>query len=313
METVLVARHAMATRFEIVLHGDDALRLRSAGEEALDEVERVEGRLSLYRPTSEIAAVNAEAANRPVRVSQEVFNLLTRAADLTRITDGAFDITVGPLMRSWGLMGETGRIPEAEELAAVRPCVGMHLVELDPGSVTVRFRQPGVMLDLGAIGKGYAIDCAVETLREVGETSAFIHGGTSTSFGMGNPPDADSWRVALDWPGGATGEPLPVIGLRNEALSVSAPSGKSFRAGERIIGHVIDPRAGQPVTGAILSALSLPGATETDALSTALLVAGSEGLKKLIEAFPRARGVVVERNRNPSQYTVHAQNIQPAN
>jgi len=290
MQQVLVARHAMATRFEIVLHGEDSSRLRTAGEEALDEIERIEHMLSVYDPTSEIANLNGRAAREAVRVSPETFSLLDRAMRLSRATAGAFDITVGPLMRCWGLMGKSGRVPDAQELANARECVGMHLVRLDSATSSVRFEHPGVKLDLGAIGKGYAVECAIEIVRDAGVTSAFIHGGTSTAYGLGYQPGGEPWKVAIDRPqrsAGAEGPPainvadepatLATVTLTDEALSVSAPSGKSFQIGDSTYGHVIDPRTGSPTAGAALAAVVVSSATDSDALSTALLVLGVDG------------------------------------
>src|SRR5947207_192503 len=156
--SVLLARHAMATRFELLLPGEDHSRLRAAGEEALDEIERLEAQLSFYRPSSEISELNARAAREPVAVDPRLFRLLQRAQALSEATEGAFDITVAPLMRCWGFVGGAGRLPEAGELEAARAVVGMHRVELDEDSFTVRFTDEGVMLDLGAIGKGYALE-----------------------------------------------------------------------------------------------------------------------------------------------------------
>ena len=158
LQTVALARHAMATRFEILLHGHDPVALRAAGEEALDEIERLEAQLSLYRPTSEIAHLNARAANGPVRVSPDLFRLLQHAQRLYEETAGAFDITIAPLMRCWGFMGDNGRLPDADELAEARARTGMGLVELRSADFTVRYAHAGVMLDLGAIGKGHAIE-----------------------------------------------------------------------------------------------------------------------------------------------------------
>ncbi len=200
MEPVTLARHAMATRFELVLHGANPVALRAAGEAALDEIERLEGVLSLYRPSSEIANVNALAADMPVRVSVPVFRLIQQALELARETGGAFDVTIGPLMRCWGFMADSGRVPNADELAEARARVGWQFVELDPGEFTVRFGRPGMMLDLGAIGKGYAIDMAVDLLREAGVESALIHGGTSSIYAIGHPPEAPAWKVAVRGP-----------------------------------------------------------------------------------------------------------------
>jgi thiamine biosynthesis lipoprotein len=295
MQTVLLARHAMATRFEIVLHGESQSRLQGAGEEALAEVERIEAQLSIYRPSSEIARVNACAAREPVRVTPPVFRLLEQARRLHRESGGAFDITIAPLVRCWGFMDGSGSWPDPAEVARVRRQVGMQHVILDEENLTVRFDGEGVMLDLGAIGKGYAIDRAAETLREAGVTSALLHGGTSTVYGMGKPPEADMWKVAIESPptDGAAMPWVATVPLQDEALSVSAVWGKSFEHEGKTFGHVLDPRVGQPVANAVLAAMVLPSAMETDALSTALLVAGAEGHEKIAQLRSRMRTLVV--------------------
>ncbi len=293
---ITLARHAMATRFELVLHGDQLGALRAAGEEALDEIERIENLLSLYRPHTEIAQLNARAAREWVRVSTPVFRLLVLARRLGEETNGAFDITAGPLIRCWGFQGGSGRQPTSEEIAGARACVGMNLVEMNASTSTVHFSRAGVSLDLGAIGKGYAIDRAVEILREAGVTSALLHGGTSTTAAIGAPPDAAAWNIAVDLPSTAATPPptrLAVVPLRDESLSVSAVWGRSFQSGEQRFGHVIDPRTGQPVQAALLAALVLPSAAESDALSTALLLGGPAGLATLTHARPTARALVV--------------------
>lgn len=316
MTLVTLARKAMNTRFELVLHGTNPVSLQAAGEAALMEIERLDHQLSLFKESSEIARVNALAAHQPVRVSPEVFSLLVHAKHLSEETGGAFDITMAPLLRCWGMLGRSdGRLPEAAELAAVRAVCGISLVELNPANFTVKFARAGVMLDLGAIGKGYGVEKAAEMLREAGVESALIHGGTSTISAIGVPPDADTWKVALEIPhankpnsppvghappvgwgeGRDEGQPnqaLATIPLRDESLSVSAVSGKCFVANGRILGHIIDPRTGAPATGAMLSAVVLPSATESDALSTALLVQGVSGHEAISSLRPGMRTLV---------------------
>lgn len=294
MPTVTLACHAMATRFEVVLHGDNESHLRAAGEEALAEVNRVENQLSLYRPGSEIAQLNARAASEPVRVSPEVFSLLQHAAQLTAETGGAFDISIAPLVRCWGFMNNAGRLPASEEIEAARELVGMDKVLFDVRERTIRFARPGVMLDLGAIGKGYAITRGMEILRVAGVTSALFHGGTSTVGAIGHPPDAEFWRVAVDAPSSDGGKTTREFHLHDEALSVSAVWGRMFSAGDKKFGHVIDPRTGQPVTSAVLAAVVLPDATETDALSTALLTLGAAGQSEITRLRPGMRTLVVD-------------------
>ena len=301
MNTVILARHAMATRFELVLHGQDEAGLRAAGEEALDEIARLEDELSYFRPTSQIYRLNQEAAQQPVRVTPWLFRLLQHARQLTVETGGTFDITVAPLMRCWGFYAQEGRVPEPEALAEARACVGMHLVELNEADSTVLFARVGVELDLGSIGKGYAVERAGELLREAGVTSALLHGGTSTVLAIGAPQNADAWKIALEHPANLQASqehtgvlllPLATVRLRDESLSVSAVWGKSFTAADKSYGHVIDPRTGQPTEGASLAAIVLPSATESDALSTMLLTLGPDGFEQTARLRQGMRALV---------------------
>jgi thiamine biosynthesis lipoprotein len=260
-----------------------------------------------------------------------VFRLLDEARRLSEATGGAFDITIAPLVRCWGFMGGAGALPFPDAIAEARARIGMHLVELDAGEFTVRFAREGMMLDLGAIGKGYAIERATTILREDGITSAILHGGTSTVSAIGHPPGAETWRIAIERPPESrTGfQPVPenpvefpgaspapdseaqpsthrdkleacpaliaVVPLKDESLSVSAVWGRCFQSGDKTFGHVIDPRTGEPANAALLSAVVLPSATETDALSTALLTLGSPGLRQITHLRPNTRCLVVSR------------------
>lgn len=303
MDPVTLARNAMATRFEIVLHGENPVALRAAGEEALDEIDRLENRLSLYRPGSEIARVNAKAAQAPVRVTPDVFALLQHAKKLHAESEGAFDITIAPLVRCWGFMGGTGKMPRPEAVAEARASVGMDLVELNGADFTVRFAREGVMLDLGAIGKGYAVERASEILRDAGVTSALLHGGTSTIQAIGHPPKAEAWKIALPRPQVSPGnepETLATVPLKDEAMSVSAIWGRSFQAAGRTFGHVLDPRTGQPATNAMMAVVILPSATETDALSTALLTLGPRGHDAIANLRPGMRTLLMTEREDSS-------------
>ncbi|HNU51639.1 MAG TPA: FAD:protein FMN transferase [Verrucomicrobiota bacterium] len=294
-ETVTLARRAMNTRFEVLLHGTNAVALRAAGEAALDEIEHLEDQLSLYRPGSEIHRVNRHAHRQPVRVSPTVFRLLEQARDLSRLAQGAFDPTVAPLLDCWGFLDGAGHPPDPEALAEALQAVGMQRVELDPSTGTVRFPRPGMMLDLGAIGKGHALDRALDSLREAGVESAFLHGGTSSVAALGCPPDAPAWRVAIPRPHPpqasappAASDILHVVELKDAALGVSAWWTKHFVHQGRTCGHVVDPRTGEPVAATLLAAVVLPSAAEADALSTALLVLGQPGIPCLGRARPEA-------------------------
>ncbi len=266
---------AMATRFELLLYGDDPVRLRAAGEEALVEIERLESQLSFYRQNSDIRRINQQAAFGPVRVDPRLFRLLRSCSELTKATDGAFDVTVGPLMRAWKFTGEGGAVPATEDLEAARRRTGMDLVSFDEEAFSIGFSCPGVEIDLGGYGKGYAIERAIDLLIENGIGSALLHGGTSSVHGIGCPPGGQCWKVALSLPFPQEPEP-PVVDLTDRALSVSAVHGKSFESGGRQYGHVIDPRTGLPVDRALASAVAGPSPAVCEALSKALLVHGPE-------------------------------------
>jgi thiamine biosynthesis lipoprotein len=275
----------MATRFELALWGEREGHLRACAEEALREIDLVERQLSMYRSDSDVRELNANAAAGPVRTDARVFRLLERARELSLATDGAFDPTVGPLMQAWGFVGGDGAEPDADAIRAALDLVGMHHLHLDTERFEVRFDRPGVCIDPGAIGKGYAIDCAVESLRENGIAGALIHGGTSTIYAIGAPPGEEAWSIAVPNLGGSGDDaPLALVRLRDCSLSVSAPHGKFFESGGRRFGHVIDPRTGRPTHGALLAAVAGPSATETDALSTALLTLGAGGVERMTAA-----------------------------
>lgn len=263
----------MACRFELVLQGEDEPWLRAAGEEALREIERLEAQLSIFRGDSDVSRINAHAARRAVPVEPRLFRLLQRAQRLHVQTDGAFDLTIAPLMQAWGFYRDGGHLPHPEELAEAKERTGLHLVELDEANRTVRFTREGVRLDFGAIGKGFAVDEAVLSLREAGVKRAFLHGGTSTMYGLGRPFDEQSWKVVIPHPENDD-EAVGVVALADESLSVSAVWGKAFEADGETLGHVLDPRLGRPVRGAVLAAAAGESATEADAVSTALLVIG---------------------------------------
>lgn len=305
----------MATRFEIVLHGANRASLRAAGEAALEEIERLDRQLNLYNTSSEIAHINARAAYEAVRVEPGLFRLLEQAQRLHQETGGAFDIAVAPLLRCWGLMRGKGKIPSAAELAGARSIAGTRLVQLDPDRRSVRFLRAGVMLDLGAIGKGYAIERAAELLREAGVASALLHGGTSTVCAIGHPPEANAWKVAIEYPpqqSNASPALLSVVDLRDEALSVSAVCGKSFTTKGKTYGHVIDPRTGKPASRAVLSAIVLSSATETDALSTALLVLGMSGHDQLLRLRQGMRTLVMAPAKGKGPFHLRASGIEVA-
>lgn len=282
----------MATRFEIILIEGDPARLRAAAEEALEEIHRIELLLSLYRSQSDIGRINASAGLEPVRVCSETFNLLLRAREISVQTDGAFDPTAGPLIRAWGFTTGQGIRPCPESLARAKMLCGWSQVEMDEPTYRVGLRSLGSSIDLGAIGKGYALDRAATLLQESGIGNALLHGGTSSLLGIGPGPTGTGWKVALPIPGTEVSSDT-TFDLFNTSLSISATWGKYFQDGDSRAGHVLDPRTGNPIRGTQFSTVVGSEATLTDALSTALLVMGDSSLPSLRTHFPSYRILTV--------------------
>ncbi len=292
MKTVTLAQRSMGTRFELVLMGEREPFLQAAGEEALREIARLERQLSLYRDDSDLAEINARAAQEPVRVEPRLFRFIERAIRLSEATGGAFDFTVAPLMQAWGFIGGSGNVPEPEYLAWAQSVVGVRHLILDEADYTIAFDAAGVRLDFGAIGKGYAIDAAAEILRDHAIGAALLHGGTSSVYALGCPPDADGWQIAIQDPQDEAA-PFAIVRLRDAALSVSAPHNKNFTANGKTYGHVLNPRSGSPAVSNILASLVTDNATDGDALSTALLADGPAALDRLAAHFPGAQALLV--------------------
>ena len=281
------SRQAMGTTFTIYLYAANEERASACFEAAFDEIERLEEALSNYRDSSELSRINRLAAREAVTTDPEVFQLLRRSLDFSRRSDGAFDITVGPLMRAWGFFRGQGRYPAFDELARARASVGWQHVVLDRTARTVRFRVPGLEFDLGGIGKGYAVDRVVALLRELGVRSALVDAGSSTIYAIGAPPGKPGWKVRVPQPGDRS-QGVSAVVLRDTSLSTSGSYEKFFRLNGRIYCHIMNPRTGEPVQGMLQTTVIAPEATDSDALSTAVFVMGPMAGRRLLERVPSA-------------------------
>jgi thiamine biosynthesis lipoprotein len=265
----------MAAPFEMYLEIDrDVAELKGIAEAAYERVGRLDAQLSSFVPTSDICLINQTAAERAVAVEPELFALLRTAQRLWRETDGAFDVTVGPLIRAWGFFRREGRMPEPAELADARARTGMQHVELDEANRTVRFDRPGMEINLGAIGKGYVVERAVRALRDWGIEAALVHSGQSSIAGLGRPAGEEAgWLVGVADPRDPE-KALGLLYLADSSLSTSGGTEQFFKLNGRTYSHIIDPRTGEPAQGMLATAVVGPGAAESDALATAFFVMG---------------------------------------
>ncbi|HEX7085588.1 MAG TPA: FAD:protein FMN transferase [Vicinamibacterales bacterium] len=278
---------AMACRFEVALPVE-RLDRRVAVQAALQEATRLDERWSVFRPDSLLAAVNRQAHERPVPVDAELAALLALCTRLHEDTGGAFDITTTPLSRAWRLLERAGEVPEPEALSQARACVGMAHVELgrsgDAGP-TVRFRRPGVELNLGAIGKGYAVDRIAVRLRAAGATPALVSAAGSSIAAAGAPPDG--WLIAL-----RGGPETPRLRLRAGAVGTTGTAEQGFTAGGVRYGHVLDPRTGEPARGMTRVTVVADTAAEADALSTAFFIGGPDLAARVIARHPHTLAIL---------------------
>jgi thiamine biosynthesis lipoprotein len=288
-----VSRRAMATSFEIILPWGlpQAMEAATAG---LDEIDRLEDQLTVYRDHSEVSRLNRQAAQQEVEVEAHLFDLLDLAGRITRATEGAFDITAGPLIKAWGFFRRRGRVPSAQERAEVLTRVGMNQVVLDPEKRTVRYARPGVEINLGSIGKGYALDRVAESLRTDWQlSSALLHGGHSSVYALGSEPgEPRGWRVGIKHPWDPERR-LAVVRLRDQGLATSAATFQHLEFAGRKLGHILDPRSGWPAEGLASATVVAPSAAEADALATAFFILGVDRARAYCAEHPGIGAVLL--------------------
>jgi thiamine biosynthesis lipoprotein len=294
--SIVVGRDAMGCRFEVVFNAGEVADATELGCVALDAVDEVEARISVYRSASELSAVNAAAGSGWVRVSADTLAMLELARDLHAVTGGAFDVVAGGLVRAWGFLRRQGRTPAADDLAAALASAGSGRLELDAAGSRVRLTAVGAELNPGGIGKGWAIDRAWETLVAAGVPSGLVHGGQSSVRAMGiqGPavPGRTGWKVGLRHPL-RPGRRLATITLVDRALGTSGSGTQFFVERGRRLGHILDPRTGRPAEGVLSATVLAASAAEADALATALYVLGGAGLGRIAAPGGAAAAVLV--------------------
>jgi thiamine biosynthesis lipoprotein len=264
---------AMGSVFSVVAYGETAERVQAAIAQALDEAARLDSLLSNYKPHSEWSEMNRAAADRPVRVSRELFELLQACIGFSRESEGTFDISVGPLMKVWGFYKGTGHMANRTELNHALQFVGYQNILLDRTTLTVRFAKKGVELDPGGIGKGYAVDRMVDILRQDGIRSAFISAGGSSIYALGAPPGENGWPIKLN-DGRGSNLPAATVCLRDQSLSTSGSYEKFFIAGGKRWSHIMDPRTGNPAAGMLSVSVIAPRTIDSEAWAKPYFILG---------------------------------------
>lgn len=315
LHAIRVGRTAMACRFEIVFNAGQHATGTTHAVEALDLVDAIESRFTVYRDDSELARLNRTAADGPQPVADDLWALLERCRELNAFTNGAFDPAVGRLLRTWGFHQRAGRVPDPESLADAMRSSGMRHVEFDDRARTVRFDREGLEINLGAIGKGWAVDRVVERLSDRfgtnGGVHLLVHGGQSSVRAVGHQASlsgGEGWVVGLVHPLRPACR-LATFRLRDRALGTSGSGTQFFVDRGRRLGHVLDPRRGVPAEGVLSATVIAPTGADADALATALYVLGAEGLARIAPRGGDVAAALVVPGRSASTVRVLTANL----
>jgi thiamine biosynthesis lipoprotein len=275
---IAVSRKAMHDVFEVSYPRLEYPQGTAAALDALDEVERIESQLSAFRFDSRIHFINLTAHESPVTLDDELFDLLALCQKIAEYTGGAVDITSGKLWKVWGFAKRSGSFPPDEDLQSARECCGFHLLELNAEKKTVFFKKPGVELNFGCVGKGFALDTASAKLASHGVDRYLFQGGLSSVLAAGS-----GWKIGIAHPLLA-GQRIRELELDTIAVSTSGSQKQYFRYKGRQYSHLIDPRSGEPADGVLSVTVLAKTATMAELLSTAFFVLGAEKTQQYITA-----------------------------
>ncbi len=284
----------MAVDFRIVLYAEDEVTAKQAKAAAFARVKQLDEALSDYKPDSELNRLSDTAPSpQPVPVSDDMWRVLGAAKRVSAETGGAFDCTVGPVVKLWRRARRTRELPFAEALAAAREAVGDQFLELDAQQHAARLLKPKMRLDLGGIAKGYASDEALAVMKKLGITRALVAGSGDIAVGD-PPPGAKGWRIGIA-PLELKGPSSHYVLIANAAVSTSGDSMQHVEIGGKRYSHVIDPRTGQALTDHCSVTIVAPNCTTTDGLSTGVSVMGPEAGLQLVEKLPGVAAYIVRQ------------------
>jgi thiamine biosynthesis lipoprotein len=283
----------MGTRFQIIVYARNAATASRASDAAFERIARLDDTMSDYNPRSELMSLCQRAGGPPVPVSEDLFQVLARSQALAERTDGAFDITVGPVVRLWRRARRQHEMPAADELAHGRELVGHEKLRLDPGARTAQLLQKGMLLDLGGIGKGYAADQALAILKKHGITSALVVAGGEVAVSA-PPPRRKGWRIGIAPLESPDKPPTRFLLLHDAAVSTSGDAEQYVEIDGTRYSHIVDPRTGIGVVGRSSVTVVAPDATTSDGMATAVSVLGPEQGLELVRSTPGTAALIVQ-------------------
>lgn len=290
----------MGTLFEMSLYATNQAAAEWAAEKAFRRITELDGRLSDYQADSELNSLRDQPVGVPRRVSGDLFDVLLRARRFSELSQGVFDVTVGPYVRLWRFSRKRKALPAAVELAEARASVGWRNLQLDARHQTVTLLAPGMRLDVGGIAKGYASDQALMVLRALGIKRALV--AASGDIAVSEPPPGqEGWRVTVS--GLNSGVTAPVLLLRNAAISTSGDTEQFVEIEGVRYSHIVSPLTGLGLTHRIQASVVGSDATSTDALATTVCILGAERGLKLVNSLPNTGAMVITRESGGPRVT----------
>ena len=272
----------MGTTFRIILYAPDEAAAKKAARAALARIAELNVIMSDYQPTSELMRLCEKAGSPPVEVSVDLFEILRKSEEFAKMSDGAFDISISPVVRLWRKARRTREMPKAEEIKKALELVDYRKIKLDAKGRTVQLLMMGMLLDLGGIAKGYAADAALAVLRQHGITRALVAAGGDIAVGDA-PPDAAGWKVGIAPLKNPDAPPAQFLLLKNAGVSTAGDSEQFVEINGKRYSHIIDPKTGYGLVGRRSVTVIAPNATTSDGLDTPICVMGIERGLKLIE------------------------------
>lgn len=286
----------MGTLFTITLYAPGEAQAREASDAASAKITALEQVMTDYDPESELMQLCRRPVGEPTRVSTELFDVLEKSQRVAELSDGAFDVTVGPVVRLWRRTRRTGTLPPAEVLAQARAAVGWRKLKLDARNKTVTLTAPNMQLDLGGIAKGYAADQALDVLKQHGLARALV--AASGDIAVGDPPPGQrGWRVGVGALDSGDVKLARMLLLRNAAVSTSGDTEQYVEIDGRRYSHIVDPRTGVGLTERMQVSIIGRRAADTDAFATAASVLGVERGLSLVDSLPGVAALVLLQER----------------
>ncbi len=284
----------MGTLVRVTVYTSDERSATRAFRAAFDRISALDSTLSDYRPDSELSRIATTAVGRPAKVSDDLFTVVRASQTLAEETGGAFDITQGPVIRLWREARRTRRLPDPSALREAAARSGYRKLHLDPEHRTLTLDMPGMALDVGGIGKGYAASEALEEIARLGVRSALVAISGDLAFSDA-PPGRLGWRISVQ-PGDRPIVGVPaVLELTNAAVSTSGSSEQHVDIDGRRYSHIIDPSSEQGLAGDITVTVIARHGIDADGLDTAASVLGAERGLALIESHHDAAGLIIQR------------------